>query len=88
MKRWFLLLPVLFLFAGCQGIPTGQISNLQKKIDEISKKIETGEGLKAKKGIEDIEKKLAELEKKIDKISEKLDKLDARYTSHVKKYHR
>ena len=95
MNKLWLLIPVFFILIDCTGkIPTEKITKLQKRIDAIAKKVESGEGLKAKKGIEDIEvtinnlkKKLDELDKELEEINKKLDELNKKYTSHLKELH-
>ncbi len=94
MNKWWLLLPFVLVFIGCSDkIPSEGISELQKRIDIISKKVEAGQGLKAKKGIEDIqssinnlEKKLDELNKELKETNKRLDELDKRYTSLLNKF--
>ncbi len=95
MKKLLWLLIVFLIFNGCTGkIPSEKILKLQERIDAIAERVESGEGLKAKKGIEDIEiaisnleKKLDELDKELEEINKKLDELNKKYTSHLKELH-
>lgn len=96
--RKFLLLLILFLFVGCQvGPATGDISELQERIDEIAKKVEGIQGTEMEETeekmtvesekLDEIENKLNQIEKKMNAMDEKLDNLESKYLSHLKKFH-
>jgi len=95
-KLWLLLIPLFFVLTSCTGeAPSGKLAQLQEQIDQITKKLEGGEGLQAKgettdieDAIKDLNNNIDKLQKKVDELGKKIADLDSRYTSHVKKYHR
>jgi F0F1-type ATP synthase membrane subunit b/b' len=96
MNRLWLLLPFILFFFFCSGEkPSESISKLQERIDAIAKKIESGEGLRAKSETEDFEilmkdlkSRLDELEKELKEINKRLNELNTKYESHLKEFHK
>ncbi|MBA7621876.1 hypothetical protein ES703_29246 [subsurface metagenome] len=95
MNKLWIFLTLLLFFSGCEGkAPSERISKLQERIDAIAKKVEQGEGLKARKETEDIEisiktleNKLDEIDKELKEINRRLDELNKKFTAHLEELH-
>jgi chromosome segregation ATPase len=96
MNKLWLLFPFILFFFSCSGkTPSESISKLQERIDAIAKKVESGEGLRAKSEIadfetlmKDIKSRLDELEKELKDINKRLNELNTKYESHLKEFHK
>lgn len=91
------IITIIFLLisSGCQfDGGNNRIKKLQEKIDQISERLEQGEGLRAKEGTEDNRKSLQEIQKtleeiklKIEELNQKIDSLNIKYSEHLEEYH-
>lgn len=96
MNKLWLLFPFILFFFFCAGEkPSEGISKLQERIDAIAKKIESGEGLRAKSEtadfeilMKDLKSRLDELEKELKEINKRLNELNTKYESHLKEFHK